>query len=427
MDAKELPARPDLQRYKKLAKELTKIYKTGKPGTIRWEQEKVTVSREQLLRRHPRLAKLPEAERQSARFLLADAQFIIAREYGFQSWPKFARHLEGLALRRSPVSLFEAAADAIITGDLPALRALLDERPQLIRERSTRVHRATLLHYLSANGVEDFRQKSPENAVSVAEMLLGAGAQADALADTYGGGSAQTTLCLLASSIHPAMAGVQAALVETLLDYGAAINGLEDDGLPLMTALAFGYLEAAQALARRGARVDNLVAAAALGQLDRVKSFFHQDGSLKTDLPSVIDPFGGVIGRERQINLGLIWASLFGQSAVVKYLLQGGADPCATANTGQTAFHLAAHGGQLEIVRLLLAKKASMEVKNRYGGTVLGQAVWSAINDPKADHPAIIESLLAAGARIEEAGYPTGNRLIDEMLGGYGAKSPVAG
>jgi len=44
---------------------------------------------------------------------------------------------------------------------------------------------------------------------------------------------------LLVSSVHPANAGLQPALAETLLDYEAAIDGLEDDGSPLMRAVAF--------------------------------------------------------------------------------------------------------------------------------------------------------------------------------------------
>src|SRR5436190_14096196 len=100
MDASVLPLHPNSEHYKKLAKELVKICKSGKPGTIHREGTTVTVTPEQLLRRHPRLAKLPEAELQNARFTLSDAQFIIAREYGFQSWPKFIKHIE-LLLREN--------------------------------------------------------------------------------------------------------------------------------------------------------------------------------------------------------------------------------------------------------------------------------------------------------------------------------------
>src|SRR5436190_1747092 len=84
--------------------------------------------------------------------------------------------------------------DAVLAGDLATLNALLREHPDLIRAHSKRVHHATLLHYVAANGVEDFRQKTPPNAVAVARFLLDAGAKVDALADTYGSDWYQTTM-----------------------------------------------------------------------------------------------------------------------------------------------------------------------------------------------------------------------------------------
>ena len=53
---------------------------------------------------------------------------------------------------------------------------------------------------------------------------------------------------------------------------------------------------------------------------------------------------------------------------------------------------------------------------------MLGTAVWSAINEPRADHIRIIEALIAAGAKLDAAGYPTGNEQVDEVLRRYGAK-----
>lgn len=61
-------------------------------------------------------------------------------------------------MQTHPFSKFESAVDAIVNGD--ALKKLISEQPELVRARSTREHRSTLLHYVSANGVEDFRQKT---------------------------------------------------------------------------------------------------------------------------------------------------------------------------------------------------------------------------------------------------------------------------
>ena len=99
-----------------------------------------------------------------------------------------------------------------------------------------------------------------------------------------------------------------------------------------------------------------------------------------------------------------------------------GVDPAAGTGTGLSAFHWAANRGNLDTVKLLIERKAPLEQKNMHGGTVLDCAVWSAINEPRVDHIAIIESLLAAGANIEEAGYPTGNERVDEVLRRHGAK-----
>src|SRR5204863_976771 len=125
--------------------------------------------------------------------------------------------------RDGPVSLFETAVEAVISGDVATLRAMSREHPELVRARSTRRHNGTLLHYVAANGVEGGRQKTPGNALEVAKVLLEGGAEVDALADMYD--AKCTTISMLVSSCHPAKAGLQIALAEILLDYGAALDG----------------------------------------------------------------------------------------------------------------------------------------------------------------------------------------------------------
>jgi ankyrin repeat protein len=129
------------------------------------------------------------------------------------------------------------------------------------------MHRATLLHYMAASGVERYRQNTPSNAVEIARVLLQAGAEPDALADMYG--VECTTMSMLVSSSHPAKAALQVALVEVLLDFGAAIEGrgTRKWGGPLFTGLAFAMSDAAAVLAKRGARID-LPTATGLGLVD---------------------------------------------------------------------------------------------------------------------------------------------------------------
>jgi hypothetical protein len=73
------------------------------------------------------------------------------------------------------------------------------------------------------------------------------------------------------------------------------------------------------------------------------------------------------------------------------------------------------------VVKLLLRHHAPLEVHNAYGGTVLGCAVYSAVHEPRPEHIAIIEALLAAGANVGAADYPSGDARVDEALHRFGA------
>src|SRR5687768_1035161 len=141
-----------------------------------------------------------------------------------------------------PSAAFEAAADAIVAGDSAALRALLAAHPSLIAARSDRDHRAPLLHYIAANGVEDERQLSPPDAVEIATVLLDAGAEVDATSEAYGGG--YTALGLVATSTPPRRAGVQIPLIDLLLQRGAAIDGVKPGESIVRSALANNCPEA---------------------------------------------------------------------------------------------------------------------------------------------------------------------------------------
>jgi ankyrin repeat protein len=205
---------------------------------------------------------------------------------------------------------FEAASDAIVSGDLKALTRLLRENRALIRQRSTREHRATLLHYTSANGVEGYQQKTPQNIVEIAELLLKSGAEVDAEANVYGGGC--TTLGLAATSVHPEVAGVQELLLQLLLDYGAEIekqNLAGNNQGAVISCLANGRPRAGAFLAARDARLD-LESAGGIGRLDVVKTFFSPDGALKPP------------ATKRQLQNGFLWACMYGREDVVLFLLE---------------------------------------------------------------------------------------------------------
>lgn len=121
------------------------------------------------------------------------------------------------------------------------------------------------------------------------------------------------------------------------------------------------------------------------------------------------------------LNEAFTCACFNGCVEVAGFLLERGVEPAGGMATGLNAVHWAANRGQLEAVRLLVRHRAPLEVRNSYGGTVLGCAVWSAVHEPKPDHLGIIEALLDAGAKVQEATYPSGDDRVDEVLRRHGA------
>ena len=435
MDVLPLPPRPSLDQYRKRAKDLVKAARSNDADAVRqwasaWLETLATLHDEPItpfvqgsIDRAAGEIERRVREHRSRRadpFALSDAQFLVAQAHGFASWAAFSAHLEGLAFSGSDAREFEAAADAVVAGDLTTLDAMLTANPSLVRARSPRTHRATLLHYVAANGVEDFRQKSPINAVAIARRLLTAGAEPDALAETYGGGNDQTTMNLLVSSTHPDEAGVQAPLVDVLLDFGAAVDGLDGNGSPLMTALAFNYASAAEALARRGARVDTVLTAAALGDADKVNRMVLEGGTLRADVPLTAAAWMRLGNDPRaHVALALVWACRFGRTSVVQLLLEKGVDPNSADTDRMTALHWAAASGRLDLVDLLLDRGAALETVNQWGGTVLDSTVYFAVRGPKRgiEYMPVLERLIVRGADVRAVGpFPTGDDAIDALL-----------
>lgn len=373
-DVLPLPPRPDADHYRTRARELVRAFAEGQEAVQVWATRWV----EDLTRLHgdPRPSDRDRGRtaRQVAEFArerlgragatLAQAQFVIARAHGFAGWPRLLEHLGALHEEEEP-SRFERAADLIVAGELAALESLLAEQPSLIHARSTREHRAALLHYVSANGVENYRQRSPANIVAIARALLEAGADVDAEANVYGGGA--TTLGLVVTSTPPRQAGVQLALADLLLERGARLpRGIVRD------CLMNGCPEAAAHLAPRAGPL-TLEEAAGIGDLEAIRRRFADGGPV---------PAG-----EGANALGM--AAWYDRREATALLLDGGVPVDArTLNDGSTALHVAAYQGHAELVGLLLERGAPLEVTdNTYGTTPLTWALhaWQVEDKGPAD------------------------------------------
>lgn len=423
-DALPLPQRPSREQYRKLAKELVAAARTSEDAIREWSKRWITA-----LVRQSRLVISPgmpvRIERWSKRVAqyatselidkgtatLTRAQFVIARAQGFQSWPKFSRHLQQLSESKSVTSQFEAAAEAIANGDVPKLKRLLRGNSELVRERSTREHRATLLHYVSANGVEGYRQKTPKNIVEIAKILLDAGAEVDAACYVYGGNC--TTLSLAATSVHPATAGVMNALLQLLLDHGAGMDqkgSAGNDHWLIFACLANGQPGAARFLAGKGAHVD-FVSAAALDRLEDIQKHFNSN-----------DGRAQAISREL-MQEAFRYACGYGATRVVEFLLDRGADVAEHSGDGFTGAHYAAMYGNLETLKRLLQHNPPLEIETARGGTVL----WHALEAAERHHQSgeyleIVKELIAAGATIPEK-HPPVNPKIDALLEQQGSRT----
>lgn len=365
--------RPNLEQKKNLAKELLKAVKrldAGKAARFTWN--------------HPRFRGKSAQDVIGEGVSLADAQHVVAMESGFESWPKLTEYVRLLAAEpEGPVAAFEDAVRAIICGEVDELQKLLTRHPEVATMRSTRKHQCVLPHYLAANGVEDEHQRVPKNAPEVARVLFASGADAvvDAPTEIYGGGGASTPLVALVTSAHPHETGVQAELVHAFCEAGAKVNGIDDDGMPLEMAFGFRYPLAAQALAKCGARIDNLPVAAGLGRADLIEQFLDESQSKvsnRCNFPNPGDngfPQSVAPHPDATMQQALVFACMGGHIEIAQRLLDAGADINGGPRRGITAIHESCYQGQTAAVKLLLEHGADPTLRDdMWNSTAIG---WS--------------------------------------------------
>lgn len=106
MPSKELPVRPNLEQYRKQAKELVQQCRLQNPEAL-----------SRLRQYHPDYGAGPIQAHH--RITLTDAQLVLAREHGYPSWPKFAAHIESVRIAHAVTSLSDPAAAFLIAATVP--------------------------------------------------------------------------------------------------------------------------------------------------------------------------------------------------------------------------------------------------------------------------------------------------------------------
>jgi uncharacterized protein len=146
-----------------------------------------------------------------------------------------------------------AVVAAIRGGDLALLRRLLDEQPAIA---TGRFRGRTALHV-----VTDWPGYYLEGPATV-RLLVAAGADPDARTE---GGAPETPL-------HWAASSDDLDVADALIDAGADLEAPGGSiGTPLDNAIGYGCWHVARRLVERGARVDKLWHAAALGLMSRLE------------------------------------------------------------------------------------------------------------------------------------------------------------
>lgn len=525
MPTKQLPSRPSLDHLKHQARDLVEARRAGNPEAV-----------QRIKGSHPEFAKSTEEEIRAAKFALSDAQLVIAREYGFESWAKLKTHVEAVARGDDPAIaafLMSAVAGnqmegrrllmerpalaraniytASILGEADTVEAILKKEPTLATRKGGPKDWAPLL-YASASPFHGDGEKRAAGIVDVARVLLANGADPNSYFLWEGDGKSKQSALYLATceANNPALArvlleagadpndgesiyhaaekyhieclellaefgvkvsdrirpwnntplyfvlghkpssgmaatarkGVQwllengadpnvpayefegrpihlvasngwdVELLDLMFQKGADINARRKDGRTAYAlAVRHGHTHVADGLRDHGAQTDltstdEFFAACSRGDEPAVRSILAKRPELIQSLTE----------EDRRL---LADAAGDGKAEAVRLMLLAGMPVDAHGDDGVTPLHEAAWWGQLEVVKLLLARLAPLDVRDTsYDATPLGWTTHGSINcrNPQGDYPGIVEALLQAGAKVEK---PRGTEEVQAVMRRY--------
>jgi ankyrin repeat protein len=434
MPDRGLPARPNLEQYKKQAKELLRDASALEPTALA-----------RFHKHHPRVQN--SSPHQPADLTLADAQIVLAREHGFNSWPAFAKDIETLRIARSveditdPHSAFLTAgcadphswhgggsldeAEAILarhpevaTASIYTAAALADEltvRAWIARDPSLTTttggpHQWDALTHLCFSRYLRIDKARSGAFVTTARTLLSSGASANTGFTEY----IDTPPRPLHESVIYGAAGLaqNPALTQLLLDHGADPN---DEETPYHVPETYDNT-VLEILLRSGRFNQTSLATVAARKCD-----WHDDKGLGLALDHGADPnyltrwkftpFQQSIRRDN----GLI---------MIEDLLDHGADPYLPNNQdGRNAFQMAAHHGRGDILQSLARRGFAIQLDDTNGAHTLDSLVaacaradLNAAQSIAARNPQLRAHLISIGgtllARFAGADNPSGVRCL---------------
>jgi hypothetical protein len=283
---------------------------------------------------------------------------------------------------------FRVAVSAIDAGDLATLERLIAANPALVRERlkspgpwlRNTVGRAIdgffkrpyLLWFVAEDPVRN--GKLPQNIATIARSIVDSARRESARNLQEQLDYALTLVCW---SWIARECGVQTALIDVLLDAGAATDGNPEN------ALVNGNFAAAEHLVDRGASL-TLSTALCIGRwddIDRLMATANKD----------------------QKQFAFVLSALNGRAEALRRMIRAGVDinrPSRGLYSHGTPLHHAVCSGSLEAVQVLVEAGADLNTKDSlWGGRPIGWAehyIGEAKDDKtRKQYPEIAEYLLA--------------------------------
>jgi hypothetical protein len=369
MPTRSLPTRPNLDQLKRQAQELRRSHGEGKRAAAA-----------RIAAHHPRFKSRSLTTILNTRVTVADAQLVIAREYGFGNWSHLKQFVAtaGRVAKYRPHPRFDEAVAAIDHGDVDRLRDLLAADPSLVHARTNLAPPyhyftgATLLNHIAGNPdrgrLAGTLPPLPKNMVEIVRALLEAGA--DVSASTLGPNGG-TTMGLLLTSKLASEANLSGPLIDVLLEYGAKRF---DFGRPdtLDGPLANHAPRAAEKLIDLGAKPD-LLAAAGLGRMEWLRAMFDDDRFL-----GKVRRNGKVMSGRDAIGLAALYAYVRGQRQAVECLLTKDGNWNMVGVNNGTIMHRAAWDGDLPMIERLVANGADVNDRNNpFVATPIGWAHYN--------------------------------------------------
>jgi ankyrin repeat protein len=293
---------------------------------------------------------------------LADAQFALAKEYGFSSWRTLKWNIDSLTVDGQ---LFGAARQ----GDVAMLAALLDEHPNKLYA-VTRPYELTLLHLAAQSGQP-----------AMVELLLRRGLDVNARDrgdNTY--------------PMHWAAAGGHVDVVRRLADAGGDVIGSGDDHELQVIGWATcwdgcddeAHRAVVDFLVSRGAR-HHIFSAIAVNSAVEVRRV------VAADQAALARP----MSRNENHQLPLHFAVRMNRPEMVELLLDLGADPGGRDGLGASASVYAAAPGVDKAVIETLARRGGLDL---FGALVLRDEQAAArVLDEGGAPPGVLHMLAKRG------------------------------